>query len=459
MGCPSSMKARVCVWVVSAVLIGALPTSSASAQTPLAHVLPTLLGDGLRLAPGPGGSHADDFIYPADLAATVGPFFAPPVNIFNEFVTEQLRTFPATTSSGGFLFSFDPVLGTFARTTRSFGPTYAERPLTSGRRTLSVGVSLQNLVFDRISGVPLDSNDVRLYFSHRDSSSGFSLSPERSDLIEATVRLNVRSNTLSTMVTYGLTDRLDVGVIVPFVDVTLEAQVDKRIIRLGTAADPTIHSFDGRGGDTKSDRDGGTRSGIGDIRITGKYNVLRRRSFAMAAAWDVRLPTGDADNLLGAGNVFTRASAIVSAGSHSFSPHASITATLVPSSGLESGFHEQGAELTYNGGVDWSVVPRVTVNADLLIRSSFGDFGFQDDVRPADTPHSYVTTTQPGRTQTTTLRGFSWTDEGPALMHAAIGAKVAVWRTMLAIGSVVIAMTDTRLHNKPAATFGLEYTF
>jgi hypothetical protein len=427
----------------------------ASAQTPLAQVLPTLLGEGLRLAPGAGGTHADDFIHPAN-------FFSPEgrrAEIFNEFISEQVRTFPVTTSSGGFLFSFDPVLGTFARTTRSFGPTYTERPLTSGRGTLSVGVSSQRLEFDRISGVPLDGNDVRLYFTHRDFiGGGVSLSPERSDLLEATVRLNVRSNTLLTMLTYGINDRLDVGVIVPFMETTLDAQVHTRILRLGTAANPTIHSFDGRGGDTRSDSGGGTRSGIGDIRVTGKYNVLRRPSMALAAAWDVRLPTGDADNLLGTGRVFTRVAAIVSAGSYSFSPHAGITATLVPSRGLESGFHEQGAELTYSSGFDWSLVPRLTVNADLLMRSSFGDFGFQDDVRPEDTTYRYVTTAG-GREQTTTLRGFMWTDSGPAMMHAAIGAKVAVWRTALVIGSVVLPLNDTRLHNKPAISLGLEYTF
>ena len=447
------MKARACVWSVCAVLTAALPASPASAQTPLAQVLPTLLRDGLRLAPGLGGTHADDFIPSVDSFSTD----ARRAEIFNEFVSEQVRTFPITTSSGGFLFSFDPVLGTFARTTRSFGPSYTERPLTSGRGTLSVGVSRQRLVFDRISGVPLDSNEVRLYFTHRDLFAG-ALSPERSDLLEATVRLNVRSNTLLTMLTYGITDRLDVGVIVPFVETTLEAQVDKRILRLGTAGNPTIHSFDGRGGDTKSDSGGGTRSGIGDIRVTGKYNAIRRPSMALAAAWDVRLPTGDADNLLGGGSVFTRVSAIVSAGSRSFSPHTGITATLVPSRGLERGFHEQGAELTYSGGFDWSLLPRVTVNADLLMRSSFGDLGFQDDVRPEDTSYRYVTTAA-GPTQTTTLRGFIWTDAGPAAMHAAIGAKMAAWRTVLVIGSVVVPLTDTRLHNKPALSFGLEYTF
>jgi hypothetical protein len=299
-----------------------------------------------------------------------------------------------------------------------------------------------------------------MYFVHRDLFTGTSrtLTPERSDVIEATVRLNARSNTVSTMMTYGLTDRLDIGIIVPFVEITLEAAVDRRILRLGTAANPTIHSFDGRGGDTNSDTGGGTRSGIGDIRLTGKYNVLRRPSIALAAAWDVRLPTGDADNLLGTGRVFTRASAIVSAGGRTSESHAGITVTLVPSEGLERGFHEQGAELTYIGGFDWSVVPRVTVNADVLIRSSFGDFGFQNDLRPVDVRLQYMTTAS-GPIQTLNVRHFGRTDSGPALIHAAIGGKVHVWRTVLAIGSVLFPLSEARLHNKPALSLGLEYTF
>ena len=117
-------------------------------------------------------------------------------------------------------------------------------------------------------------------------------------MLEATLRLQIRNEIVLSTLTYGISDRFDVGVTVPFVTTTLNATVDERILRLGTAADPTIHSFDGLGADRRSRSDGGTASGLGDIGVTFKYNVLQRDWGALSAFGDVRFPTGDVDNLL-----------------------------------------------------------------------------------------------------------------------------------------------------------------
>src|SRR5262245_47562527 len=121
----SSVVARPCRRSLGVVLVAAVMAAGrVSAQTPLANVLPTLLGPGMRVAPGPGGTHADDFV-PSTDPSRIFSFLAARPDILNEFVTEQLRTFPTATSSGGFLYSFEPAIGTFMRSTRSFGPLYA----------------------------------------------------------------------------------------------------------------------------------------------------------------------------------------------------------------------------------------------------------------------------------------------------------------------------------------------
>ena len=51
----------------------------------------------------------------------------------------QFSTFPLGSSTGGMTYVFDDTVGTFRRGTNSFGPSFAERALTIGRRKLSAG--------------------------------------------------------------------------------------------------------------------------------------------------------------------------------------------------------------------------------------------------------------------------------------------------------------------------------
>jgi hypothetical protein len=214
-----------------------------------------MLGPGMTIAPGPGGTHANDF---ARAFGEPDWVFSPltgskPIattdvrgRVFNGGIVEQLTKFPIGSSSGGFLYGFDPAVGTFTRTSRSFGTTYGERPLTGGRGTFSVGFAVQSVDFSQFDETALDSGEIRFVFAHRDLVAGLPLTPERSDAMLATLRMTVSSRTSLTTFTYGVTDRLDIGATIPFNRTTLEATVDKEILRLGTA-DPTVHSFDGLG--------------------------------------------------------------------------------------------------------------------------------------------------------------------------------------------------------------------
>ncbi len=55
-----------------------------------------------------------------------------------------------------------------------------------------------------------------------------------------------------------------------------------------------------------------TANGIGDIAVRGKYMVYSAGPAAVAAAGEVRLPTGDEANLLGTGSRSFRATGVVS---------------------------------------------------------------------------------------------------------------------------------------------------
>src|SRR6185436_13105225 len=113
----------------------------------------------------------------------------------------------------------------------------------------------------------------------------------------------------------------DLGMAVPFVSVDIEAGLRAHIERLATAANPGIHLFEGDNPDERTFAKSGSATGLGDILVRAKYNFLKRRGGGIAAAIDVRTPTGDETNLLGTGAVQTKLYGIASTTFGKLSPH------------------------------------------------------------------------------------------------------------------------------------------
>ena len=338
------------------------------------------------------------------------------------------------------------------------------------------------MTFDSLDGLGLEEGDLRFYFTHKERpnpilegsllgcleffsrpgpASCSPPSPENSDVLEATLRLQIRNEIVLSTLTYGISDRFDVGVIVPFVTTTLNAKVDERILRLGTAADPTVHSFDGLGADRRSRSDGGTASGLGDIGVTLKYNVLQRDWGALSVFGDVRFPTGDVDNLLGSGTIRVKGSGLFTTGSRDFSPHVNLGVSLGSefADTLSIVVPEARDEFNYTVGFDWAVVDRATVSVDVLGRMDL--YGNNSGFALADTNLEFVSA--PGAdTQTFAvqqLQGFGGPQSIRHIAQGVIGAKFNPFGTLLVPVNILFPITSTGLRNKPAVQLGLQYTF
>ncbi len=86
---------------------------------------------------------------------------------------------------------------------------------------------------------------------------------------------------------YGVSDRIDVGVVIPFVRLS-----------------PQGERFDTYRGQAFVQATGSaSASGLGDIVARIKYNMLREGASGLALGAETRLPTGDEENLLGAGEI------------------------------------------------------------------------------------------------------------------------------------------------------------
>jgi hypothetical protein len=453
---------------IVAVLVLILGVPMAAAQSvPLREVIPTMLGPGMTISPGAGGTHANDF---ARAFGEPDWVFSPltgsqPVTTtdvrgrgFNGAVVEQLTTFPIASSSGGFLYAFDPAINTFTRTSESFGTSYGERPLTSGRGTFSVGFAVQSVDFNKFDDRKFESDDIRFVYAHRDLVAGLPLTPERSDVMQATLRLKISSRTSLTTLTYGVTDRLDIGATIPFSQTTLEAVVDKEILRLGTADNPTLHSFDGVNSSQRRSTGGGTASGLGDIRIAAKYNFFRRRNYALAVMQDVRLPTGDDRNLLGTGTLVSRTLAIFSAGNRSIAVNGSIGASFATTNLEAQQFvGTPSDELNQTLGIQYAVHPRVTLSAEIVGHTRVSG---SDKMGVASHPVQFVRIAG-GPIQTQILNELQVTEFESAAnqVRPVFGVKVNPWRNLLLVGNVLLGLYEFGLGHRPAMSVGAEYTF
>jgi hypothetical protein len=447
-------------------------------RVPLSQILPNLFGNTIVLAPTSTPdvpNHAAHFKPSADQLQTPEQF--------NQQIVTLLATFPFGSSSGGFTYTYDPSLGTFSRTSESFGPQFAERALSIGRERGSFGVAYQRSTYDTFEGKNLRQREINFYIQHTDCcgksqngvqvGDGTLLNPAfEGDLIEATLALDLTTDTVVFSAAYGVTDRLDLGVAVPLVRIEMDASIRARIQRLATAANPTIHVFEGENPDEHTFATTGRATGLGDIMVRAKYNVLRRRGGGLAGAIDVRTPTGDESNLLGTGALQAKLYAIASIGLGKLSPHLNAGYTRSTRGALpDVSLHN---EWNYTAGFDLAVSPRLTLIADVLGRSILD----QGRLRETDTIFDYVQT----GTGTTGGGGGGGGGGGsggttarppehairrefhiqPGNLNLAIGntgVRFNPMRKMLVSANLLFALTEAGLRDRVTPVISVDYAF
>jgi hypothetical protein len=318
----------------------------------------------------------------------------------------QFSTFPLGSSSGGITYVFDESVGTFRRSSSSFGPLFAERALTIGRRKFSAGFNYQHTSYQTFEGQDLDDGSIKFYLRHNDcctgsptpiptelflSPNGTRLSPPfEGDIIEASLTLDAATDTTAAFANYGLTARWDVGIAVPVVSVNLDAAVSARVIRLVTDTVREVpdnpltpaqrqgalntHTFEvNNPSATRMVQHSGHASGLGDIVLRTKYRFLGLPGGGLAAAVDVRLPTGDENELLGAGGVEAKFLFIASSEHGRFGQHLNIgyTAAEGEVSGTVANLASASLpdEINYAGGVEFVPHPRVSIMGDFVGRT------------------------------------------------------------------------------------------
>jgi len=435
-----------------------------------------------------GGIHEPHFL--------IGESLARAPRQMNVVLGAQVLSFPLSSSSGGFSYATDPSTGEVTPASTTFGPAFAERALTLGKGKFNLGLSFQSTAYDSFEGVALDSGGMSFIREHSNccpaTPAGLTVvtdfNPEfERDLLQTNLSLEVDSRATAVFANFGVSDRFDIGVAIPFVTVDLAARVDARVLRTGSGIAPyPIHSFDASGSDRATFTDSGSSSGLGDVLVRAKYNFTRTATSALAAALDLRLPTGDKDQLLGTGATQAHAFFIFSGEYGIFSPHVNIGYTV--SNGESSAaataldVNEQAHrldtinptlginalteldfdlsvpdEFNYTFGFAVAAGPRVTLGFDVRGRTlrDVPRFEIRDNVyvnrAPGALPSAAFTSTDE----------FSLSDDLGNLNLALgiVGAKINIAKTLLLNVSVLFPLTDNGLKPKPTPVIGFDYVF
>jgi hypothetical protein len=444
---------RLAWWPVAAIVAIALAgaPSKSLAQSIEARGLVTLIGQVF----GPRGLTVDSLAALPDGSNHFAHFnsdFQTNFRRFNIALASQLSALPLPSPASGFTYRFDSETGTFVRSTQSFGPILAERAETIGRGKMLLGSNLQVFSFDSLDGV--DLQHVPAVFTHDDAYLGGG----RTDVVVTDNAIKLSVSQVTGVVTYGLTDRLDLSFAIPVVTTRLAVASTAVIHRFGTMRREAAHFFadssaPGGIGDLREFAASGWSTGMGDVLVRTKQTVLRRGHNGFAAGAEVRIPSGDEYDLLGSGAWGAKPFMALSFGTGRVSPHVNVAYQWNGESVLAGDASRRIADdlpdrLQVTAGFDAGINQRVSVAVDVLAERVLGS------------PQLVITQfTASGDLGTAVFQNIGFNDRNYVICNGAAGMKFAFRDGLLANFNVRFSAGGDGLADRVTPLVGIEYVF
>jgi hypothetical protein len=233
----------------------------------------------------------------------------------------------------------------------------------------------------------------------------------------------------------------------------MDASIDANVLRLATGTTgPTsaIHVFP-NGTESATFHDSGSAKGIGDIVLRGKYRFLDAPGGGLAAGVDLRVPSGDADNLLGSGGTQAKIALIGSNRYDRLEPHFNVGYTFSGTSG--SPFFNLADELNYTLGTQVVASPKLTVTADLIGRN------LRNQGRLVEQPRTFNYADVAGNRGSTTVSEFARQAGNLDLVLGAAGVKFNVSGNLLISADVLFPLTQAGIRDRITPVIGFDYAF
>jgi len=218
---------------------------------------------------------------------------------FNTTIAQVIGQLPLAAPVSGFVLGFDKKLGIPVEENQNLGSVLTERGNTVGRHKVFLGFTYQRFVFHTIDGTSL-SNLPSVYFIQ-------TVQPTNTQTVNeygaSTNSLSANLSQYAGIVAFGLTDRIDISLTVPFQRVSLSAgnnNVQQAFITTDTSTNPA--TITGSAGNPQPGQSvAGSAKGFGDLLFNMKGTVFNGEKSKIALGLEARFPTGDEYNLLGTG--------------------------------------------------------------------------------------------------------------------------------------------------------------
>jgi hypothetical protein len=246
----------------------------------------------------------------------------------------NLATLPIGTSSGGFVYTFHPELGTVQRATTSFGPFFVERAAAPGHGAASIGLTLQYWRFTSLDGRSLRDGTLET------TANQFVDELEPFDVDR--LRLAIDANVATLHGSLGLGNRTELSAALPLVLLRVNgSRVNAYRGQVFTQAEASA-----------------TAIGLADVVLRTKFTLFDEDGAGVATAFEARLPTGRQEDLLGSGAMAWKLSAIGSLEGGRLSSHANVAV----------GFGGLARDLTIAGAIAASASDRLTLTGEVVSR-------------------------------------------------------------------------------------------
>lgn len=433
----------------------------------------------------------------------------------NQAIGQELSILPLGSSASSSI-TFDSQ-GHPIATEDSLGPILTERATVVGKKAFTLGAAYQYFSFDKIDGIDLHNFPAVLLHEGSLPLSAIT-SPYQNDYITTTNSAHLNLNQTVFYAVFGLSKHMDASIELPIQAAHFRITTMATIIRTqpcevqvgpkgggncigaldskGAGVCGEFHYFKGDATNCplvfqsttasypypgapgllgelpgpvtpeplRTAAPGTDATGVGDITIRGKYQIINGEKFVGSIGLGVRFPSGDAKNFLGTGaygvtpfgalTYRSRLSPHVRFG-YEWNSHSILSGDPTGLSGLPAATSLPPAVL-YSGGIDFRATKRLTFAADFIgqfvldaNRLSLSSYQRLPETDGSTSPANESLVSVPSIFPGVSSYGSD---------AVAVGGKVRLWSQLVLIANATIRVDDGGLRANVVPLVGLSWS-